>query len=140
MSDLDEQDQRIASIFGMEDVPTVSDKTLQTYCDYLKSKLDSSCEMTGIEDFHWEEYYIIGPGSKKEHEKLRKTQPSYLDTFKLIKFEDEAYEGVGILVKVRRTSDKKQFVLPLADLKTTDESHPNYQLLDDYSVWFANWM
>ena len=96
--------------------------------------------MTGIEDFRWEEYYIIGPGSEKEHEKLRKTKPSYLDTFKLIKFEDEIDESVGLLVKVRRTSDKKQFVLPLADLKATNENHPDYQLLDDYSVWFVNWM
>lgn len=140
MFGLDEQEQRIALIFGMEDVPNVSDGTLQTYCEYLKSKLDNACEMTGIEDFRWEEYYIIGPGSKKEHDRLRKTRPSYLDTFKLIKFEDEIDENIGLLVKVRRTSDKKQFVLPLADLKATDEKHSNYQLLNDYSVWFVNWM
>jgi hypothetical protein len=95
--------------------------------------------MTGIEDFYWEEYYIIGPGSEKEHEKLRKTKPSYLDTFELIKFEDELNESSGILVKVKRTSDKKQFVLPLADLKATDEKNQSYQLLDDYTTWFVNW-
>jgi hypothetical protein len=35
-------------------------------------------------------------------------------------------------------SDKKKFVLPLADLKSTDRKSKNYQLLDDYSVWFVN--
>ena len=85
------------------------------------------------------EYYIIGPGSKKEHEKLRKTRPSYLDRYKIIAFEDDSDENYGIFVDLRRISDGKKFTLPLADLKTTDKKHPNYQILDDYSVWFVNW-
>jgi len=44
----------------------------------------------------------------------------------------------GIFVYVQRISDKKKFVLPLADLKATDRKSKNYQLLDDYSVWFVN--
>ncbi len=139
MADLAEQEERIVAIFNSVEVPEVNDRSLRIYRDHLKSKLDKSCELTGMEDFDWEEYYIIGPGSKKEHEKLRKTKASYLDIFKVIKVEDDLDEGYGILVKVRRTSDRKQFVLPLADLKTKDEKHSNHQLLDDYSVWFVNW-
>jgi hypothetical protein len=45
---------------------------------------------------------------------------------------------VGILVNLKRVSDKKKFTLPLAELKATDEKLKNYQLLDDYSVWFVN--
>ena len=45
----------------------------------------------------------------------------------------------GVFVKVRRVSDKKQFVLPLSDLEVMDKKHPTYQLLHDYSVWFVNW-
>ncbi len=69
---------------------------------------------------------------------LKKKQPSYTDTFNLISFENELDENNGILVKVGRLSDKKKFLLPLADLKSTGEESKNYQLLDDYSVWFVN--
>jgi hypothetical protein len=44
----------------------------------------------------------------------------------------------GILVKVRRTSDKKIFALPLGDLETVGKQSENTQLLDDYAVWFTN--
>ena len=49
---------------------------------------------------------------------------------------DDEYDG--IFVYVQRISDKKKFVLPLADLKSTDRKSKNCQLLDDYSVWFVN--
>ena len=137
---MDKQEKRIAAIFDSDEVLGVNNKTLQTYLAYLKVNLDLSSELTGIEDFEWEEYYIIGPGSKKEHEKLRKTRPSYLDTYKVIGLDDKIDEEYGILVNVRRVSDEKKFVLPLADLEVKNKKHPSYQLLDDYSVWFVNWM
>jgi hypothetical protein len=136
---MDDQDERIASIFDMDEVPEVTDDTVKTYLQHIKDNIDASCEITGIEDFEWEEYYIIGPGSKKEHEKLRKTRPSYMDRYKIIAFDDEPNEDYGILVNLRRISDGKKFTLPLADLKTTDKKNPSYQILDDYSVWFVNW-
>lgn len=136
---MDDQDERIASIFDMDEVSEVTDDTLKTYLQYIKNNLDIACEITGIQDFEWEEYYIIGPGSKKEHEKLRKTRPSYMDHYKIIAFDDEPDEDYGILVNLRRISDGKKFTLPLADLKATDKKNPNYQILDDYSVWFASW-
>jgi hypothetical protein len=45
----------------------------------------------------------------------------------------------GILVHVRRLSDKKKFTLTLSDLQATDEQSKNYQLRDDFAVWFVNW-
>ena len=71
---MDDQDERIASIFYSDEVPEVTDDALKTYLQYIKDNLDDACEITGIEDFEWEEYYFFGPGSKKEHEKLRKTR------------------------------------------------------------------
>ncbi|MCF7794523.1 MAG: calcium-binding protein [Candidatus Cloacimonetes bacterium] len=46
---------------------------------------------------------------------------------------------VGLIVRVTRVSDKKRFKLPLADLKVIDRKSPNYQIVDDYSVWFGNY-
>jgi len=135
----DKQDQRIADIFGMKVVPDVTDETLEIYLDYLKQHLEMSCQLTGIEDFSWEEIYVIGPGDKAEHERLRKTQPSYLDTYELLSFDGDYDEDYGLVVNVRRLSDKKKFALTLSDLRASDEKSNNYKLLDDFSVWFVNY-
>lgn len=42
----------------------------------------------------------------------------------------------GIIVAMR--VGRRRYDLPLCDLKVADEHSPNYQLVDDYSVWFAN--
>jgi hypothetical protein len=139
MPKLNKQHQRIANIFGTKDVPDVDTETLERYFDHLKQHLEFPCQLTGIEDFDWEEYYVIGPGSKEEHACLRKTRPSYMDIYELLRFEDDVDPDYGIFVHVRRVSDKKTFVLPLADLEATKKKSPNYQLLDDYTVWFVNW-
>ena len=137
MKTLDEQAKRISTIFRNE-IPKANEKSLRLYLAYLKEHLELLCQVTGIEDFDWEEYYVIGPGSKIEYEKLKRTQPSFTDKFTLIMFDNEIDEQVGILVHVQRVSDKKKFTLPLAELKATDKRSKNYQLLDDYSVWFVN--
>jgi hypothetical protein len=134
----EKQDRRIVGILGTKKLD-VTRKTLSTYLKYLKNHVEIPCQLTGIEDFEWEEAYVFGFGSKREYEELRKTKPSYTDKFNLIDFIndiDDEYDG--IFVNVQRLSDKKKFVLPLADLKSTDKKSKNYQLLDDYSVWFVN--
>jgi|SRR5215210_8228030 len=137
MSQLDAQDKRISAIFGGA-IPDVTEASLETYRAYLRENLELPCQLTGIEDFSWEEYYVFGPGSQKEYESLKKTRPSYRDKFNLISFEDLIDEGAGILIEVRRVSDRRKFTIPLADLEATDKRSKNHQLLDDYSVWFVN--
>jgi hypothetical protein len=138
MDKYEEQEKRIVRILGTKKLD-VTRKTLSTYLKYLKNHVEIPCQLTGIEDFDWEEAYVFGFGSKKEYQELKKTQPSYTDKFNLIDFIDDIDDEYdGIFVNVQRLSDKKQFILPLADLKSTDRKSKNYQLLDDYSVWFVN--
>jgi hypothetical protein len=138
MGEYEKQEKRIIVILGTKKLD-VTRKTLSTYLKYLKNHVETPCQLTGIEDFEWEEAYVFGFGSKREYEKLKKTQPSYTDKFNLIDFIDDIDDEYdGIFVNVQRLSDKKQFILPLADLKSTDRKSKNYQLLDDYSVWFVN--
>ncbi len=142
MPKLDKQDQRIADILGTKDVPDVMDETLETYLDYLKQHLEMPCQVTGMEDmgcFSWEEYYTFGPGNEREYEKLKKKRASYTDTFELLSFDDDYDEDYGIVVNVRRLSDKKKFALTFSDLKATDEKAKHAQLLDDYVTWFVNY-
>lgn len=67
MSELDEQDKRIEQILGRFDMD-VSEESSLKYMDYLKGNIEFPCQVCGIEDFRWEEYYVFGPGSKKEYE------------------------------------------------------------------------
>jgi hypothetical protein len=138
MDKYEKQEKRIMAILGAEKLDVIR-KTLSTYLRYLKNHVELPCEVIGIEDFEWEESYAFGFGSKSEYEELKKTQPSYKDKFNLIRFVDEIDDYYdGIFVHAQRLSDKKKFILPLADLKSADRKSKNYQLLDDYSVWFVN--
>jgi hypothetical protein len=137
MAQLDKQDQRIADIFGTEDVPDVDTETLKRYLAYIKQHLETPCQVSGIESFEWEEYYMYDDGSEKEHKRLRQTRPSCLDKYELLNFDDNLDPEDGILVNVKRLSDKKTFVLPLAKLEATKRKSVNRQLLDDYAIWFT---
>lgn len=137
MTTYDRQRQRLADIFGTEGVPAVKPETLERYLDHLKQNLELPCQLTGIEDFPWEEIDIMGPGDKEEHEALRKTQPSYLDTYELLSFGDMTWRS-GMTVNVQRVSDQKTFTLPLADLEATDRKSKNDELFDDFVAWFVN--
>jgi hypothetical protein len=138
MDKYEKQEKRIIAILGTKKLD-VTRETLSTYLKYLKNHVEIPCQLTGIEDFQWEEAYVFGFGSKREYQELKKTQPSYKDKFNLIDFIDDINDEYdGIFVNLQRLSDKKQFILPLADLKSMDKKSKNYQLLDDYSVWFVN--
>jgi hypothetical protein len=136
------QDRRIAGLFGQDKVPKVTEVTLASYLAYLTQHLAMPCLLTGIEDrgcFAWETYYIFGPGNKQDYAQRKKKQASYTDTYVLLSVEDTYDVDDGLMVRVRRVSDKKRFVLPLKNLKATEEPSNNYQLLHDYAVWFVNW-
>jgi hypothetical protein len=49
------------------------------------------------------------------------------------------FGGEDIAAQVRRKSDGKEFYLGLSELEAVDSRSPNYQLLDDYVVWFVNY-
>ena len=105
----------------------VNDENLEKYFQYLNKNIAFPCIVTGIEDFRWEEFYVLGPGDKDEYEELKKTQPSYTDHYRILSFDDHYDEDNG------------KFTLPLEDLEAVDKTSINYQILDDYSVWFVNY-
>jgi hypothetical protein len=136
------QDKRIADIFGTQTVPKVTEETLALYLDYLKQHLEVPCQLTGIESrgcFAWEASYIFGGRRPKEYAQRKQHQPSYTDTYTFLSFEEEYDPYAGLAVKVKRESDGKRFVLPLANLKAMEKPSKNHQLLDDYVVWVVNW-
>ena len=143
MSRSDAQSERIAAIVG-DDEGATFDEVVDKFYEHLKKSLQLPCDVTGVEDFRWEEYWVIGPGDPKEYAQLRKTRPSYRDTFALLAVERDVcsewmmFEGEDIAGRVRRKSDGKEFHLGLAELKAVDKKSKNYQLLHDFAVWFFN--
>jgi hypothetical protein len=137
----EQHDQRLADLFGMQTVPKVTEETLAIYLDYLKQHLEFPCQLTGIESrgcFVWEASYIFGRRRPKEYAQRKKQQPSYTDIYAWLNFEEAYAPYDGLAVKVKRVSDSKRFVLPLANLKALEKPSNNDQLLDDYAVWFVN--
>ena len=137
----EQQDRRIADIFDMQKVPKVTEEALAIYLDYLKRHLEFPCQLTGIESlgcFAWEASYIFGRKRPKEYAQRKKKEPSYTDIYTFLSFEEEYDPYAGLAGKVKRVSDNKRFVLPLAHLKAREKPSNNAQLLDDYVVWFVN--
>ena len=139
MNEFDEQHNRIVEALGGATIPEVNLENLEKYRDFLEVHIEFPCYLTGIEDFDWEEFYVLGPGDEEEYEELKKTRPSYTDIFEFIGFHEMLTETRGIFANVQRKSDGKKFELPLADLKATDKKSQNYQLLHDFSVWLINY-
>ena len=143
MSRRDAQDARIERIVGDDEDATFEDH-LDRFRSHLAESLQLPCDVTGVEDFRWEEYYVIGPGDPREYEKLRENQPSFRDVFELLAIEDGIqsqwmlFYDDDLAAHVRRKSDGKEFYLGLAEIKAVDKKSKNYQLLHDYSVWFVN--
>ena len=139
----DNQDERIKAILGdFEDLDF--DETVHIFYQHLNANLILPCEVTGIEDFRWEEFYVFGPGNKQEYDKLKKTRPSYTDRYELLGIDLEVlsewmlFSDEDIGARVRRISDGKMFLLGLSELKAIDKKSKNYQLLNDFSVWLIN--
>jgi len=133
----------ITQVFGADEIPRVTPKTLKVYFNYLQKHLSLPCILTGIESigyFGWEERFEFGYGSKKDYERLREERGSLNDNYELATLGNARLDrDSGIVVVVNRLPKRKRFEIPLSELKAEDKASDNYELLDDYSVWFVNW-
>lgn len=134
--DEDEFELELKEILGDRDLE-VNEKNLNRYLQFLKNRVKPPYKLTGNGAFDWEEDYLTGGKSQKEYEKRKKQQPSYTDTFSLLQFCDVGTEG--IMVKVERTSDLRQFILPLIDLEGTPENPQHFELIENYLLWFFSY-
>lgn len=138
-----EQFERIRAVFQTVAIPAVTDQTLHIYLDYLKAHISCPCLLTGMESmgfFKWEERYSFGLGSEEEHQRLRQERGSFRDQYELLTLANAVTKGWGdIMVKVQRLPHRKRFTIPLSELQAVDQTSPQYQFLNDYSVWYVNW-
>jgi hypothetical protein len=131
---------RIQQIFGVDFKDTSRRMlTLEIYKKHFEEKLSLPIDVCGREDFSWEEFYLLGPGDKREYEELKRNQASYTDKMKLTGLAEKCNEFWGLFAYFTRVSDSKQFELPLADFKAVHKKSTAYDLLEDYSIWFVNY-
>ena len=144
MSKIDNQEKRIETIIGANEDVESFEEARKRFFQYLCQNLQLPCDVTGIEDFDWEEPYVFGGRDQAEYKKLKKDQPSYNDTFQLLAIHKDIYyewmlfQGDDLTAEVRRKSDNKKFYLGLAELEAIKKGTKNAQLLDDFSVWLVN--
>jgi hypothetical protein len=140
---IDEQEARIAKVISDDENLSFKD-SVEKFYHHLNKSLQLPFEVTGIEDFQWEEYYMIGSGDQEKYRKLCKNQPSFRDTFDLVAIKANVhskwmmFSGEDLAGQVQRKSDGKEFYLGVAEIEAVDKKSKNYQLLDDYVVWFVN--
>lgn len=145
MSRADDQEKRIETIIGANEDDVSFEEARNRFFQYLCQNLQLPCDVTGIEDFKWEERYVFGGWDQDEYKKLKKNQPSYEDTFQLLAIHQDIYsewmlfQGDDLIAEVRRKSDNKEFYLGLAELKAIKKGTKNARLLDDYAVWLVNY-
>ncbi len=142
MNKYDEQMKRWDAILG-DAAEATQEEALEAFFKHLKANLQLPCEVTGTEDFRWEEPYVLGGWSQQEYNRLKKTQPSYTDKYQLVDLErgwrsEWMMFDEDIVAHVKRKSDGKEFDLGLAELRATDKKSHSFQLIDDYAVWLVN--
>lgn len=130
--------KRIAKVFCLAEAPGVGHETLQIYRGHLLRHFDKEALLTGREDFLWEEFYVFGPGDRREYEELKKVRASYTDIFRLIDIPKKTIDGHDLIARVRRESDGKKYEIGLSWLTTKKKRTAAYQLLDDFATWIVN--
>ncbi len=138
MRDYKAAENRIAAVFGMEHPPEVGKDTLQVYRAYLLQHFAKDEVLTGREDFLWEEFFVFGPGDKKEYEELKKSRASYTDTFTLIDIPKKTMGDNDLIAGVKRLSDGKKFEIGLSWLTVKKKKTNTWQMLDDFATWIVN--
>ena len=105
--------QHIQEIFGSREVPEVTPKNLETFRDHLRNNVQEPCFLFLSDD-----------------------DGAHFEAVLLVDCHQDVDQNEGILVTVQRTSDHKEFTLPLVQLECPSEDSLNHRLVEAYSSWF----
>jgi hypothetical protein len=110
--ELSDQEKRIDEVLKKSEGWAVESKTVYAFLNHLTKNLQLPFEVINMEDD--ERYLLFG-------------------------IEDSGDTMYGLTGNVKLLSDKRRkLVLALCDLEAIEKGSKNFELLDDYSVWFCN--
>lgn len=142
MDEFEKQIERYKQILWKQEEKDIwiNKENLEKYLRYLTDNIEIPCLLTWRADFDWEEKYVFWYWDQEEYEELKKTRPSYTDTFSFIRFDMLLNYETEIFVQVRRKSDRRKFTIWLSWLEVIDKESKNYQLVEDYVSWVGNYL
>lgn len=110
----EDRETRLRRVFGTREAPEVTEDSLALFQEFLRNWLEEPC------------FVFVAQEDGAPFEALE-----------LLEVSEEFDVEQGLLATVRRTSDSKQFELPLAQLECPVEDATNHELIDDYCQWFV---
>lgn len=140
--DFDEEfEEYLQEVLGTKNIQ-VNKTNLKKYFNYLKKNLKIPCLVTGIDVLDEEDYPEVDSSTKKGNVSVSMLAED--DIYNIVEFNNHLHDLYGILVEVesarvtrlRRRKNKQRLTVPLAQLEVLDPDSPNYELLDNYSIWF----
>lgn len=136
-----EFEEYMEQILGTKNIQ-VNQTNLKKYLTYLKKNLKLPCLVTGLDDIVLDEEDYQEFNQSKKKRDIFLTQPVEDETYKILGFNNYLDEKFGILVEVERSPEKRakdrpRFTVPLAQLEGYDPTSEDYELLENYSIWFC---
>lgn len=105
--------ERINEIFATTAPPEANAETMTVYLRHLRANLEHPC-------------YLM-----QTHEETLRAEPLLL-----LDLAGDVDPEQGILARVCRSSDGREFTMPLSELECCEDSSPNSDLVEDFSRWF----
>lgn len=130
-----DQALRLARIFDAAEAPYVDAEALTAFAVYLNAHLALPCAVVAAEVFDWEEPFLEPDADGDAYERLKAEQPAHTDTFDLIAVNEVPDPIDGLMARVQRHEDGRQFTVPLENLEAQDPDSHDFILLKDYVVW-----
>jgi hypothetical protein len=109
--------ERINELFGTSRPPEANPETMAVYLRYLRAHMEHPC-------------YLI----------QAQEDSALFEALLLNELGEEIDADRGIMAKVSRSSDGREFTLPLAELECCEDDTRNSELVEDFTRWFMHTM
>jgi len=108
------------------------------WLDYILNQVALPTRVSGIEEFSWEEPYIIGGWDQEEYKELKKTNPSFSDIYELVGI-SLPENGDTLMAQIVRISDRLTFHMRLCFLEGCSGDKIVDSIIDTYAYWHYNY-
>ena len=109
--------ERINELFDTARPPDANQETMAVYLRYLRTHMQHPCYLIQAQD-----------------------ESARFEALLLHELDEEIDSDRGILARVSRSSDGREFTLPLAELECCEDDTLNSELVEDFARWFMHTM
>ena len=120
-----------------EDALRSASNTLR-WLNYILNQVALPTKVSGIEEFSWEEPYLMGGWDQKEYEELKKNNPSYSDMYDLVGI-SLPENGDTLMAEIVRISDQTTFHMRLCLLEGWSGDKDTDSIIETYVYWHYNY-